>query len=164
MSTVTIVLIVIAVLMVAAIVVLYFLGKKAQDKRAEQQDQMDAVAQQVSMLIIDKKKMRLKDAGLPEAVMANTPWYAKNSKIPVVKAKVGPQMMTLICDAQIFDEMPVKKEVKATVSGLYITKVKGLHGKIEQQDTKKKKKGLRAWALKKQAELNEQTASNKKNK
>ena len=70
MSTVTIVLIVIAVLMVAAIVVLYFLGKKAQDKRAEQQDQMDAVAQQVSMLIIDKKRMKLKEAGLPEAVVA----------------------------------------------------------------------------------------------
>ena len=157
MSTVTIVLIVIAVLMVAAIVVLYFLGKKAQDKRAEQQNQMDAVAQQVSMLIIDKKRMKLKDAGLPEAVVANTPWYAKGSKIPVVKAKVGPQVMTLICDAQIFDDIPVKKEVKATVSGLYITKVKGLHGKTEQKDTKKKKGGLRAWALKKQAELNEQS-------
>jgi len=164
MSTVGIVLLVIAIILVVAIVVLYFLGKRMQKRQAEQQSQMEAVAQQVSMLIIDKKKMRLKDAGLPEAVMANTPWYAKNSKIPVVKAKVGPQMMTLICDAQIFDEMPVKKEVKATVSGLYITKVKGLHGKIEQQDTKKKKKGLRAWALKKQAELNEQTASNKKNK
>ncbi|WP_028234644.1 hypothetical protein [Pseudobutyrivibrio sp. MD2005] len=164
MSTVGIVLLVIAIILVVAIVVLYFLGKRMQKRQAEQQSQMEAVAQQVSMLIIDKKKMRLKDAGLPEAVMANTPWYAKNSKIPVVKAKVGPQVMTLICDAQIFDEMPVKKEVKATVSGLYITKVKGLHGKIEQQDTKKKKKGLRAWALKKQAELNEQTASNKKNK
>ena len=65
--------------------------------------------------------------------------------------------MTLICDAQIFGDIPVKKEVKATVSGLYITKVKGLHGKTEQKDTKKKKGGLRAWALKKQAELNEQS-------
>lgn len=164
MSTLGIVLLVIAIILVVAIVVLYFMGKRMQKRQEEQQSQMDAVAQQVSMLIIDKKKMRLKDAGLPEAVLANTPWYAKNSKIPVVKAKVGPQMMTLICDAQIFDDMPVKKEVKATVSGLYITKVKGLHGKIEQQDNKKKKKGLRAWALKKQAELNEQAASNKKNK
>ena len=152
MSTVTIVLIVIAVLMLAAIVVLYFLGKRAQDKRAEQQEQMDAVAQQVSMLIIDKKRMKLKEAGLPEAVVAATPWYAKNSKIPVVKAKVGPQMMTLICDAEIFDEVPVKKEVKATVSGLYITKVKGIRGGSVAQDTKKKK-GLRAWALRKQKEL-----------
>ena len=157
MSTVGIVLLVIALVLVVAMVVLYFLGKRMQTRQDEQKAQMDAVAQQVSMLIIDKKRMKLKDAGLPEAVVANTPWYAKGSKIPVVKAKVGPQVMTLICDAQIFDDIPVKKEVKATVSGLYITKVKGLHGKTEQKDTKKKKGGLRAWALKKQAELNEQS-------
>lgn len=164
MSTPIIVMLVILVILIAAFVALYFMGKKAEARRAEQQVQMDAMAQQVSMLIIDKKKMRLKDAGLPEAVVSNTPWYAKNSKIPVVKAKVGPQVMTLICDAQIFDEMPVKKEVKATVSGLYITKVKGLHGKTEQQDNKKKKKGLRAWALRKQAELSQQQTTSKKNK
>jgi hypothetical protein len=100
--------------------------------------------------------MRLKDAGLPEAVMANTPWYAKNSKIPVVKAKVGPQMMTLLCQADIFDEIPVKKEVKATVSGLYITKVRGLRGGNAPVDAKKKK-GLRAWALNKRKELEAQS-------
>ena len=115
MSAFTIVLLVIAIVLVVAIVVLYFLGKRMQDRQAEQKQQMDAVAQQVSMLIIDKKRMKLKDAGLPEAVVASTPWYARGSKIPVVKAKVGPQVMTLICDAQIYDEMPVKKEVKATV-------------------------------------------------
>ena len=157
MSTPIIVLLVILVVLIAAFVALYFMGKKAEARQAEQKAQMDAVAQQVSMLIIDKKRLKMKESGLPEAVISATPWYAKNSKVPVVKAKVGPQMMTLICDAQIFDEMPVKKEVKATVSGLYITKVKGLHGKTEQKDTKKKKGGLRAWALKKQAELNEQS-------
>ena len=52
------------------------------------------------------------------------------------------------------DEIPVKKEVKARVSGLYITSVRGLHGKTESEDGKKKKKGLRAWALRKQKELN----------
>ena len=29
--------------------------------------------------------------------------------------------MTLMCDSQIFPLIPVKKEVKATVSGIYIT-------------------------------------------
>ena len=71
-----------------------------------------------------------------------------------VEAKVGPKVMSLICDATIFDEIPVKKEVKARVSGLYITSVRGLHGKTESEDGKKKKKGLRAWALRKQKELN----------
>ena len=37
---------------------------------------MDAVAQTISMLIIDKKKMKLKDAGLP-AVVLEKPWKIK---------------------------------------------------------------------------------------
>lgn len=153
MSTLGIVLLVIAIVLVVAIVVLYFLGKKQQAKAAEQDEKVAATSQQVSMLIIDKKRMKLKDSGLPEAVIASVPWYAKFAKFPIVKAKVGPQMMTLICDATIFEEVPVKKEVKAKVSGLYITWVKGLHTNGTTQDTKKKK-GLRAWALRKQKELN----------
>lgn len=96
---------------------LYFLGKKAEKKQAEQQEQLDAVAQTVSMLIIDKGKMKLKDSGLPQIVIDNTPKYLRRSKVPVVKAKVGPRIMTLMCDAQIYPLIPVKKEVKATVSG-----------------------------------------------
>ena len=152
MSPVVIVLLVIIVVLIIGLVVLTILGKKAQKRQEEQQAQMESMRQTISMLIIDKKRMKLKNAGLPESVVAATPWYAKNSKIPVVKAKVGPQMMTLICDAEIFDEMPVKKEVKATVSGLYITKVRGLRGGNAPVDTKKKK-GLRAWALNKRKEL-----------
>ena len=67
MSTGTIVLIVILVILVAAIVVLYFLGKKAQKKQAEQQAQIEAYKQNVSMLIIDKKRMKLTESGLPQA-------------------------------------------------------------------------------------------------
>lgn len=151
MSTGWIVAIVVVVVLIAAAVGLYFLGKKAEKKKAEQDEQMAAVAQNVSMLIIDKKKLRLKESGLPEAVIAQTPFYAKRAKLPIVKAKVGPKIMTLICEAEIFDEIPVKREVKATVSGLYITKVRGLHGKAETPE--KKKKGLRAWLMRKTKEL-----------
>ena len=45
--------------------------------------------------------------------------------------------MTLIADEAIFEEIPVKKEVKATVSGLYITAVKGLRGPLEKPEGKK---------------------------
>ena len=114
MSTGWIVVIVLTVVLAAALVALYFLGKRAEKKRAEQDEQMAATAQTVSMLIIDKKKLRLKDSGLPEAVIAQTPFYAKRAKLPIVKAKIGPRIMTLICDAEIFDEIPIKREVKAT--------------------------------------------------
>lgn len=131
-------LIILAVLVIIA-VVLYFLGKKAQKRQAEQQEQMDAMKQTISMLIIDKKKMRLKDAGLPQAVIDQTPKAMRLSKLPIVKAKVGPQVLSLVCDASIFDSVPVKKEVKATVSGIYITGVKGLHGKQSVEPVKKSK-------------------------
>ena len=138
MPVFAIVLIVIAIILVALTIVLYFLGRKAEKRQAEQEAQMEAMAQQVSMLIIDKKKMRLKDAGLPSSITDNTPWYARNPKLPIVKAKVGPRIMNFICDANIYDSIPVKKEVKATISGLYITKVRGLHGKLETTGKKQK--------------------------
>lgn len=138
MSTLTIVLIVIAVVMVAITIALYFLGKKAEKKQEEQNETLAATAQTVSMLIIDKKKMKLTDSGLPAAVIEQSPKMLRRSKLPIVKAKVGPKVMTLICDASIYDSIPVKKEVKAVVSGLYITGVKGLHGAIETPPKKKK--------------------------
>ena len=38
--------------------------------------------------------------------------------------------MTFIADAKVFEMIPVKKEVKATISGLYITDVKGVRGTV----------------------------------
>lgn len=95
------------------------------------------------MLIIDKKRMKIKESGLPQAVIDQTPKALRGSKMPIVKAKIGPQIMSLICDEKIFEDVPVKKEVKAAVSGIYILEVKGLHGKKEVE--KAPKKGLRKW-------------------
>ena len=128
MSTTTIVLLCILAVLIIGVIVLYFLGKKAQKKQEAQEEQMKAMAQTISMLIIDKKRMKLKEAGLPAAVMENTPKYLRGAKLPIVKAKVGPKVMTLMCDEKIFPLIPIKKEVKATVSGLYITAVKGVRG------------------------------------
>ncbi|MBQ2901083.1 MAG: hypothetical protein IJE49_04490 [Agathobacter sp.] len=133
----TIVLLVVIAITIAAMVGLYFFGKKTQAKKEEQDAQMAAVAQTVSMLIIDKKKLKIKDSGLPQAVIDQTPWYARMTKLPVVKAKVGPKVMTLIADEAIFADIPVKKEVKATVSGIYITAVRGLRGPLEKPEGKK---------------------------
>ena len=114
-----------------------FSRKKSREKQAEQQEQLDAVKQTVSMLIIDKGRVRLRDAGFPPIVVENTPKYLRRSKVPVVKAKVGPKVMTLMCDAQIYPIIPVKKEVKATISGIYITGVKGLRGPLDTPEKKK---------------------------
>lgn len=140
MSTLSIVLLVILIVLIVAVAVLYFFGKRAQKKQAEQQSQIDAAKQSMSMLIIDKKRMKLKDAGLPQVVLDQTPKLMRRAKLPIVKAKVGPQIMSLVCDEKIFDLVPVKKEVKATVSGIYITEVRGVRGNVIKAEPKKKSK------------------------
>lgn len=138
MNTTTIVLLCILAVLIIAAIALYFLGKRAQKKQEEQQQQIEANKQTVSMLIIDKKRVRLKDSGLPQFVIDQTPKYLRRSKLPVIKAKVGPQVMVLVCDEKIYDSVPTMKEVKATVSGIYVIGVKGLHGKPIQVEQKKK--------------------------
>lgn len=159
MNPFTIALIIICVVLLIGIIVLYILGKKSQKKKEEQDAQIAATAQTMSMLIIDKKKMRLKDAGLPAIVVEQTPKLLRRSKVPVVKAKVGPKIVTMLCDAEVFDLIPVKKEVKAVVSGLYITGVKGLRSNLE---TTQKKKGFMAKLKAKAAEAEAETKKNKK--
>ena len=125
MSPVTIVLLVILAVLIIGLVVLYFLGKKAQKKKAEQDEQLAAAAQTVSMLVIDKKRMRITESGLPQVVIDQTPKMMRRTKLPIVKAKVGPKVMSLMCDEKIFPVLPVKKELKVVISGIYIMGVKG---------------------------------------
>ncbi len=144
-SKVTIVLLIVLVVLAGIAVALYFLGKKAQKREEEQREQIDAMKQTVSMLIIDKKRMKLKDAGLPSIVLEQTPKILRGRKLPIVKAKIGPQVMSLICDDKIFDLVPVKKEVKASVSGIYMVDVKGLRGgnaKVEEKPKSKFKQAV----------------------
>lgn len=138
MQTWTIVLLVITAILAILLAVLYFVGKKAQKKQDEQQEMMQANKQTVSMLIIDKKRLPVKDSGLPQMVIDQTPKMMRRSKLPIIKAKVGPQIISLVCDEKIFDSVPVKKEVKAVVSGIYVLEVKGLHGKAPVKEEKKK--------------------------
>ena len=137
MSMMWYVLIAILILLVIAVILLIYFGNKMQKKQAENQAQIDAMAQTVSMLIIDKKRLRVKDSGLPAKVIDQVPKYLRRSKMPIVKAKVGPKVMNLIADEKVFELLPVKKEVKVVVSGIYITGIKGARGGIEKPQPKK---------------------------
>jgi type II secretory pathway pseudopilin PulG len=129
----------IIVLVVVAVILglLYYFGNKMQKKASENQAQMEAASQTVSMLVIDKKRMKLNEAGLPQAVLDQTPKYMRRSKVPIAKVKVGPQILNMICDEKVFEILPIKKEVKATVSGIYIMGVKGLRSNLEKPEKKK---------------------------
>lgn len=150
LSTWAIVLLIVTAVLAGVAVLLYFLGKKAQKKEEEQREQIDAMKQTISMLVIDKKRMKIKESGLPQSVIDQTPKMMRWTKLPIVKAKVGPQVLSLVCDDKIFDSVPVKKEVKATVSGIYITSVKGLRGSNDRNVNVKKKSKFKQFVEKMQ--------------
>ena len=133
-----IVLIVLGVLIVGVLVFAIIYGRKMQKKQAEAQKQMDAVKQTVSILVIAKAKKKMKEAGLPEAVMESTPRYYRMLKVPVVKAKVGPKVMNLLADAQVFEILPVNRMCTVSVSGMYITELKSIRGMSVPKITKKR--------------------------
>ena len=135
MKPFVIVLGIIVLVLIIVMVVLYFVGKKLQKKQDESQAQMQAAAQTATILVIDKKRMKLKDAGLPKVVLENTPKYLRGSKVPIVKAKIGPKIMSLMCDEKIFPVLPVKKELKVMISGINIMDVKG-RGVLENPQEK----------------------------
>lgn len=73
-----------------------------------------------------------------DMVLQQTPKYMRRMKMPFVKAKVGPRIMTLIADPKVYEILPVKKEVKAVVSGIYITEIKSVRGGAIPAPPKKK--------------------------
>ena len=155
MKTGTIVLLVILVVLIGILVALYFMGRNLQKKQEAQEAQMQANKQPVVIMAVDKKRLKLKESGLPQEVIDQTPWYAKRSKVPVVKAKVGARFMNLIADEKVFDLIPINQQVKAMVSGIYIVEVKGMRGKKLVPDTNVKK----SWWRKQMDKLQEKAGA-----
>ena len=173
LSKIFIISMIIFVVLMGILIVMYFVGNKMQKKQLEQREQIEAASQPATLFIIDKKIMPMKDAKLPKVVMDQAPKRYHRAKLPIVKAKVGPQIMTLICDEAIFDDVPSHGEVKVTLSGIYITSVKTLHKKtkkLQQEEAangKKRRKGLRERLMRKQADYQKQLdyeMANKKSK
>ena len=127
LNTVLNILLVILIIAAVILAILYFLGNKLQKRQLEQQQMLDAAAQTVSLLVIDKKKL-----------VDQTPKYMRWTKVPVVKAKIGPKIVTLIADARVFECLPVKTEAKVVLSGIYITQIKSVRGGSIPTPPKKK--------------------------
>jgi len=138
MKPIVIILLIVLAVVIGALIFLMIYGRKLQKKSEASQAQMKAGAQTVSILVIDKKRMKLKEANLPKIVLDQTPRYLRGSKVPIVKAKIGPKIMTLMCDEKVFDLIPVKKEVKAVMNGIYIMDVKGLRSNLDMKPVKQK--------------------------
>jgi len=137
MNPLTVIAIVLGVIL-AILIVLSLVGRKLQKKSDAAQENIKAGAQYYSIMVIDKKRMKLSEAGFPQIVIDQTPKWLRGRKVPVVKAKIGPKIASLMCDEKVFDKVPVKKEVKAYMNGIYILDVKGLRSGLDTKPEKKK--------------------------
>lgn len=125
---------------VGGLLIFYFAYvRKMQQKSDEQQEQVEETKESYEILTIDKKKMPLIEAGFPKVVIDGTPKRYRKKKVPVVKAKIGPKVVTLIADKDVFDQIPLKSKVKVEISGIFIVKVYAVKGG-KPLETKKKKK------------------------
>ena len=114
--------IIFTILIVIAIIfaILYFVGKKMQKKQAANAHLIQQNKQIISAMNIDKKRTKITEANMPKSVMDEVPKRMRFQKVPLVKIKVGPQIITMFTDKNTFEALPVKKIVKLEVSGGYI--------------------------------------------
>lgn len=164
MDTWAIILLSVLGVVVIALAVIYFLGRRMRNKQEASRADIEAAAQVVSMLVIDKKKLKPADSQLPKMVIDQIPKYARFTKLPIVKARVGSRVMSLIADPAVFDSIPVKTEVKVVVSGIYITEIKYVRGKVEPpKPTKNPFKKLAKKARETRLDMNAPDTKNTKN-
>jgi len=167
MPTWGIVLLIIAAVLLVGLVVLYIFGRKLQKKQEASEEQMKAGAQTTSLFVIKKDRVRLKDAGFPQIVLDQTPKYLRRSKVPTVKAKIGPRIMTFMCDEKAFSVLPEKREVKCVINGIYIMEAKWARGGLlvpQGKKTFRQKLSEKYSSMKKKADETPAETKSKKSK
>ena len=126
--------IIIIVLLAIGIFFAYRMNRKAMGQMIQAQDFIDANRQTVQIFVIDKRNEKPSASNMPKAVFEQLPKKAKARKAFLVRAKVGPQIVTLMCDKPVYNVMPVKKNVKVELAGMYIVGITGMN----LEDKKKK--------------------------
>ena len=123
------------------------------------QDYIDMNRMTVQIFVIDKRKEKPSANNLPKAVFDQMPKTAKMRKTNLVRAKVGPQIVTLMCDNNVYDVLPVKKNVKVDLAGMYIVSITGMN-----LDDKKKKSFSEKITASANKQMNEKPAAEGKNR
>ena len=123
--------IIIFIVLVVIGVAIYFLNRWASKRMVQHNSMVETHKQTVSIYVIDKKKEKMQNANFPKAVMEQIPKWNRFMKMPLVKAKIGPQIMTLMCDKDVFEALPVKKTISVDIAGIYIVNMKGMKSKGE---------------------------------
>lgn len=134
---------IIIVVIVALIMAgLYYFSRKNYKKVIESQDFIEANKMTVQIFVIDKKYERPTEQNLPKNIYEKLPKTSKIRKMAIIKAKVGPQIATLMCDKPVYDILPVKKNIKVEIAGIYIVGIKGVNLADKKKKTIREKLSL----------------------
>ena len=133
-------LIIFIIIVVIAVIAVLF-NRWASRKVVDHHSMIEKTKQTTSIYVIDKKKDKIQNANFPKAVMDQMPKWNRFMKMPLVKAKVGPQITTLMCDKEVFNALPIKKSVKVDLAGMYIVHMKGMKTKAELAALRKERGG-----------------------
>lgn len=120
MSKVWILYIVLLVVLVAGFFGVKFLAKRMKKRVAAQKEVVNQHKVTTTIFVIEKKKGKIADAKLPKSVIDQIPRLYKIRKLPLVTAKVGPQIVTLICEDDVFKKLPDKKNIRVDLAGIFI--------------------------------------------
>jgi len=134
------ILVLIGIVLVIVFIVLYFLNKWAGRRMSDQQEMVERHKQSATIYVIDKKKDKITNANLPKAMADQVPRMGRMMKMPLVKAKIGPQIMTLVADKAVYDALPVKKNVTVELAGAYIVSMKGMMTKQQLAEQRKSRR------------------------
>ena len=119
------ILFIVLIIIIIALAVLYYFNRKNMGKMVQAQDFIEQNKVLTQIFVIDKKMEKPSPTNMTKAVYEQMPKTAKMRKMPLGKAKVGPQIVNLMCDKSVFEIIPVKKNVKVELAGIYIVKVQG---------------------------------------
>jgi len=98
----------------------FFLKKKMQKKLDSQKELVEHHKVTTTILVIEKRMDKINNANIPKGVIEQIPKIYKLKKVPIVKAKIGPQVMDLLCEEDIFSKLPEKKSVNVELAGIFI--------------------------------------------
>jgi hypothetical protein len=115
---------IIIILVIIAAVIGFKIFKKRMEKRADTQKELvDQHKVTTTIFIIDKKKGKIGDSNLPKSVIDQIPRLYKIRKVPLITAKVGPQIVTLLSEENVYNVLPVKKNVRVDIAGIFIVSI-----------------------------------------
>ena len=119
-----ILIVIVLALIVAGFFLYRFLKQKLQKKMDDQQQMVNQHKVPASILVLEKRRDRIQNANVPKSVIEQVPKIYKLKKMPIVKAKIGPQVMDLLCDEEVFEKLPERKSVRVELAGIFIAGIK----------------------------------------